>query len=76
MATQMTKLREWRVGNDYTLQEVADLTGVSESMLSLVERGRRNLSPRARVTVARRLGVPIGELFEVDPVEEASAVGQ
>jgi transcriptional regulator with XRE-family HTH domain len=76
MTTHTTKLREWRVANDYTLKEVADLAGVSDSMLSLVERGLRNLSPRTRVMVARRLGVPVGELFEVEPLEEAPAAGQ
>jgi len=72
-----TKLREWRIANDYTLREMAALTGLSDSMLSLAERGLRQLSPRAKVTIARRLGEDVGDLFELEPVEEVDeAVAQ
>jgi transcriptional regulator with XRE-family HTH domain len=63
-------LRDWRIENDYTLQEVADLTGVSVPMLSRVERGQRRLSRDAKVKVARRLGEPVGNLFDVEPIAE------
>jgi hypothetical protein len=39
-------------------------------MLSLAERGLREFSPMAKVAVARRLGVAISDLFEVEPVLE------
>lgn len=62
------RLRDWRNRNGYTLEEVAGITGLSVSMLSLVERGKRNLKPATKILMARRLGVPVAELFDVDPV--------
>jgi hypothetical protein len=35
-------------------------------MLSRAERGERRLAPLTRVKVARRLGVPVRDLFEVE----------
>lgn len=68
MTERVNRLRQWRAENDYTLDDVAGLTGLSESMLSRVERGERTLSPRARVMVARRLGVPVRDLFPPEDV--------
>jgi transcriptional regulator with XRE-family HTH domain len=50
--------------------EVSGLTGVSVPMLSLVERGLRQLAPLTRVRVARRLGLPVQELFPPEPLED------
>jgi transcriptional regulator with XRE-family HTH domain len=58
-----TPLRRWRVVQGLTLEEVADLTGVSVPMLSRVERGQRDLAPMTRVRLARLLGVRLGALF-------------
>jgi transcriptional regulator with XRE-family HTH domain len=44
-------------------------------MLSRAERGQRVPSPRAKVLIARRLDVPIRELFELEAVDEDEAVG-
>lgn len=57
-----------------TLDEVSGLTGVSVSMLSRVERGHAYLSPLNRVRVARRLGVPLRDLFDVDPISDEAAM--
>ncbi len=67
------RLRLWRADAGLTLQEVADLTGLSTAMLSRVESGHRQLAPMTRVRVARRLGVPIHELFEVEEIGEAAS---
>jgi transcriptional regulator with XRE-family HTH domain len=64
-----TQFRTWRRKNRLALEDIADLTGFSISMLSRVERGKRNLSPKAKVTLAKRLGVHIRDLF---PVEECN----
>lgn len=69
-----TKLRDWRNENGYTLEEVAGICGLSVSMLSLVERGKRKLRPATRILVARRLGVSVSELFEPDPLPEEVGV--
>lgn len=70
LANEESRLRCWRRENGYSLQETAALTGYSVPMMSRVERGERNLSPRAKVQVARRLGAPIGDLFDIEPVPE------
>jgi hypothetical protein len=38
-------------------------------MLSRLERGQRQLRPMTKVHMARRLGVEVQVLFEVDPIE-------
>ena len=53
-----------------TLEDLAGLTGMSVSMLSRVERNERKLRAQTKVLVARRLGVPIRELFPVEQVAE------
>jgi transcriptional regulator with XRE-family HTH domain len=67
-------LGKWRSDEGLTLAEVSGLTGLSVAMLSLVERGERQLAPLTKVMVARRLGVPIAELFEVEelPAEKVA----
>jgi transcriptional regulator with XRE-family HTH domain len=62
----------WRTGVGLSLDEIADLTGVSKSMLSRLERGQRGVSVMTKVKIARRLGVPVSELFEVEPIDEVS----
>ncbi|MEY2451480.1 MAG: Helix-turn-helix domain [Acidimicrobiaceae bacterium] len=68
----LSRLSEWRELNGFTLAEISDLTGLSTSMISLVERGKRRLAPATKVTVARRLGVPIRDLFDVEEINEAA----
>jgi transcriptional regulator with XRE-family HTH domain len=70
MATGLrNRLRLWRATEGLTLDEVSGLTGLSVAMLSRVERGERDLAPLTKVKVARRLGVSVGDLFEVDRLD-------
>lgn len=62
------RLRQWRVNTGLSLDEMAGLTGMSKSMLSRVERGERVLAPMTKVQVARRLGVRVPDLFEVEEI--------
>jgi transcriptional regulator with XRE-family HTH domain len=64
------RLRAWRIDHELSLEEVAGLTGLSASMLSLVERGKRQLAPLTKVRVARRLGARVEDLFIVEPIDE------
>jgi transcriptional regulator with XRE-family HTH domain len=64
-----TLLRAWRKAHGLSLQDVADLIGVSTSLLSRAERGERRLSPRLKVAFARRLGVGIKDLFRPEPLQ-------
>ena len=61
-----TRLGEWRKREGLTLAELSGLTGISVPMFCLVENGKKTFAPKTKVIVARRLGVPIHELFEVE----------
>ncbi len=63
----VTRLRIWRAQRNWTLEEVAGLAGKSAAMISMVERGKRRLSPKAKVELARAVGAKVAELF---PPEE------
>ena len=65
-----SKLRTWRLREQLTLEDMADLTGFTAAMLSLVENGKRRLSLQGKIIVARRLKVPLRELFEVEPISD------
>jgi transcriptional regulator with XRE-family HTH domain len=67
------RLRQWRHLNGLTLQEVADLTGVSISMLSRAERGVRVFAPLTKVRIARLLDVHVADLFEIEDEVEVPA---
>lgn len=69
----MTKLRAWRESQDFTVRESAALSGISPTMWSRTERGLRQLSPRSKVMVARRLGVNLTDLFELPDAEKSTA---
>lgn len=61
-------LKEWRESREWTLAEIAGLTGLSTTYLSLIERGIREPPPATKVLIARRLGAAVGDLFPVSPV--------
>ncbi len=65
-----SRLRRWRVEKGYSLQEIGDIVGLDRTMLSLVERGQRQLLPRNRILFARRLGVRVQDLFEVEELRD------
>lgn len=62
------RLREYRIQQGYTLEDVVGITGYCASYISRVERGERTPSPEARVLIARRLGVQVADLFDPEPV--------
>lgn len=59
------QLRNWRKAHGLTIDEVADLTGLSGAYISIIERGVKPVAPLRRVAIARALGVSVGELFPV-----------
>jgi transcriptional regulator with XRE-family HTH domain len=59
-----TRLRQWRIDAGLSLAEMSGLTGYSSAMISRAERGERVFSPRAKVMLARALGVAVSDLFE------------
>lgn len=64
------RLRQWRAEMDFSLAETSGLTGYSVPMLSRIERGERCPSAKAKVVIARRLGVPVSDLFPVEQISE------
>ncbi len=70
MPATSTRLREWRLERGYSLSELSALCGLSPSMLSLAERGRRRVRPHTRVMLARRLGVPVRDLFDPELIDD------
>jgi transcriptional regulator with XRE-family HTH domain len=60
------RLRTLRRFRRYTLQSVAERSGLSESFLSQVERGRSNASIASLKRIADALGVTMADLFEPD----------
>ena len=58
------RLRTLRQFRRYTLQSVAARSGISESFLSQVERGRSNASIASLKRIADALGVSMADLFE------------
>jgi transcriptional regulator with XRE-family HTH domain len=63
-------LRRWRVDQGLTQQELADLVGLSESMISRLESGERQLSLMAKARFARRLNCRIADVFPPDPLDD------
>lgn len=70
----MTKLRTIRQQRGYTLRDVSDLSGPSVATLSRAERGLQELSPAAKVAVARALDVPVSALFAPALIDEQTQV--
>lgn len=56
------RVRELRVQRQLTLQALADMTGLSASLLSLVERGKTSPSIGTLVSVAHALGIHMSDL--------------
>lgn len=60
------RLRAWRLRNGYSVQEVADILGISASQLSRLERGKRRAGLEQRIQFARCLGVRVAALFDAE----------
>lgn len=68
------KIREIRQMRGMTLQALADLTNLSTSMLSLVERGRASPSIGSLIVVANALGITMSDLVVSAPDSEEKLV--
>lgn len=56
------RIREQRLGRGLTLQALADIAGISPSMLSLVERGRASPSIGSLIVIANALKISMADL--------------
>ena len=68
LADFSTRLRSLRSGREWTLEELAERSGLSKTFLSRLEAGERQPSIAAVLTLANCFGVPVGSMFEsVEP---------
>jgi transcriptional regulator with XRE-family HTH domain len=70
------RIRKLRHQRNLTLQQLGDATGLSPSMLSLVERGRTSPSIGSLVAVASALRVPLKALFDAGLPERQTYVAR
>jgi transcriptional regulator with XRE-family HTH domain len=58
-----SEIRRVRAQRGLTLTDLSETTGLSVSMLSMLERGKTGVSVGSVVAVASALGIQVGELF-------------
>ena len=58
-------IRQARILNRLNQVGLAKLAGVSYSLISLIESGKRGCSPKTAGKIADALGLPMNALFEV-----------
>jgi transcriptional regulator with XRE-family HTH domain len=68
------RIRELRQSRGLTLQEIADVSGLSTAMLSLVERGRASPSIGSLIVIASALGVSMSDLLVTGAASEEKIV--
>ncbi len=68
------RLRTLRQEREMTLQELAEITDLSPSMLSLVERGRAAPSIQSLIVIANALNVTMSDLMATDQSARESIV--
>src|SRR5690606_14518845 len=75
VAFQMSAtLRVLRIQTGLTLEELANLTDLTRSYLSKVERGLATPSITSALRIARALDVSIESLFDADPASDPVAI--
>ena len=60
------RIRTLRTGRGLTLQQLAELAGMSEKHLGKVERATANASIKCIEEVARALGIPMSDILDAD----------
>lgn len=56
-------MKELRLINELTQEKLAEKTGFSKDYISLIERGKRNPSDKAKAIFADTYNVPIVQIF-------------
>ncbi len=68
------RIRELRQARGLTLQSLAEACALSQSMLSLVERGRASPSIGSLIVIANALGVPMSDLIVEQPADDSKFI--
>jgi len=74
LATLGDRLRALRSGRGWTLEELAERSGLSKPFLSRLEGGSRQPSIAAVLTLARVFDVPMGSFFDTRHQDESCIV--
>jgi len=69
------RVRDFRTEKGWSLEEMAAMSGVSRSMLSLIERGQTSPTATTLAKIAASLGITLASLFE-DPSESWTPVSR
>lgn len=64
------QLKEIRKAQNLTMKQVSERSDISESMLSLIESGKRTPSVRSAQRIAAALGVEWTKFFESPPTSQ------
>lgn len=56
-------MKELRLKRKITQEKLAEMTGFSKDYISMIERGERNPSDKAKAIFAEALNVPIVQIF-------------
>lgn len=64
------QLREIRKAQNLTMKQVSERSDISESMLSLIESGKRTPSVRSAQRIAAALGVEWTKFFETSSTSQ------
>ena len=65
----LNHVRRHRRVREWTQQELADRVGVTRQTVISIEGGKYNPSVGLALRLAEAFGVPVEELFEIDPGE-------
>ena len=68
------RLKALRASREWTLEELAERSGLSKPFLSRLEAGDRQPSIAAVLTLARVFAVPVGSMFEPSTSREACVI--
>ncbi|CAN5689691.1 XRE family transcriptional regulator [soil metagenome] len=69
-----SEIRRTRVERGLTLVDISASTGLSVSMLSMLERGKTGVSVGSLVAVASALSVAVGDLFHTPATPDSSLI--
>lgn len=71
LGTEGIRLRQHRQWRGWTLDVLAERAGLSKGTIQAIEAAKGGYSPETLKKLSDALGVTIGELFDVDPRQDA-----
>lgn len=71
LGTGGIRLRQHRLFRGWTMEVTAERAGVSTGTIGEIEGGHKGYGPETLQKLADAFGITVGELFDVDPRQEA-----